>query len=59
MKNQLTFTTISLNEQIRIIGGEENAPKPKKSTTTKPKSNVVLGDGNTIVFKFEILNFKF
>jgi hypothetical protein len=59
MKNGLRFTTISLDEQVRIIGGEDTIPKPKKVTTNKPKSTVFVGDGNTIVIKFEIFNFKF
>ena len=59
MKNQLTFTTISLEEQVRIFGGEDTIPKPKKATPTKPKSSIFVGDGNTIVIKFEIFNFKF
>jgi hypothetical protein len=59
MKNELTFTTISLDEQVRIIGGEDTIPKPKPKKNTNPKSTVFVGDGNTIVIKFEIFNFKF
>ena len=59
MKNELTFTTISLDEQVRIIGGEDiiPKPKPKPKTNTTPKSTVFVGDGNTIVIKFEIFKF--
>jgi hypothetical protein len=59
MKNEVRFTAISLDEQVRIIGGEDTIPKPKTATSTKPKSTVFVGDGNTIVIKFEIFNFKF
>jgi hypothetical protein len=57
MKNELTFTTISLDEQVRIIGGEDIIPKPKPKPKTTPKSTVFVGDGNTIVIKFEIFKF--
>lgn len=59
MKNELTFTAISLEEQIRILGGEDMAPKPKKNVTTQPKSKVSVGDGNTFIFNLDIFTFKF
>ena len=55
MKNELTFTSISLDEQFSIIGGEDKKPAPKK--TPKNNGNVTFGDGNKVVIN--ILTFSF
>ncbi len=51
MKNQLTISAISLEEQLTIMGGVDTAAKPKPKTPTKKTGDVTIGDGNTIIIK--------
>ena len=55
MRNELTFTSISFDEQLAIIGGEDTATKPKKAP--KKDGGVTVGDGNKVVIN--IFTFSF
>ncbi len=56
MKNQSTFTAISLKEQATIIGGEDKKPKSKSKQVSK-KGDVTIGDGNKVIINIFTFDF--
>lgn len=56
MKNQATFTAMSVYEQATIIGGENTKPKPKSKPVSK-KGDVTVGDGNKVIINIFTFDF--